>query len=153
MKVPDFEPWAGVLLIICVPIIRGGWVVMWNEAARASFETGSNLFLTLAMPPLICGFVFWATTDWLGTLFQTLRERNASLITLTAVALFTSFLMSLTLIVLAGSYFGQVPKIFLSPTKADWEIVLNGSAVAALVFMLPFAAAIYTERSDRKNRE
>lgn len=153
MKVPELESGFTVVFLIGVPVVRATWVVMWNEVARTSFEVGSSLFFSLALPPLFCGFILFWTIDKGARLFQTLRKKNASLKTLTVVAVVTSLLAGPMLIILGGSYFGKVPEIFLTSSKEDWQLFLNVAPAFSALFFAAFAAGIYEERADRKNRE
>lgn len=151
MKIPSYDFWAPLILFVGIPIARAGWVASTTAPARASLGTGLEIFLNLALPPLICGILFLLTLYGGGNRFQNLRTNKASLKSMMLVGFVTPIVAGSMLNLLAGAYLGEVPDIFLRPTHGDWEILAKGTAMMSAMFFVPFGLVIYGEAKDRRS--
>lgn len=150
MKVPEFERWSTILFLVVFPVARGGWVVATTESARVSLGTGLELFLNLALPPIICGFLLLHALDRGGKRFERLRTNKASLKSMMLAGFVTSIVAGPMFIFLAGAYFGKVLDMFLRPTYEDWGIFAELAAMMSAMFIALFSLGTYAEAKDRK---
>lgn len=151
MKIPSHDFWAPFLFFICVPIVRAAWVVATTGSSRFSTETGPMLFLDLAVPPIICGFLLLKSLDSGGKRFERLRVNKAPLKYMMFVGFVTSIVAGSMFIFLAGSYWGKVPEMFLNPTIEDWEVFAKLAAMMSAMFIALFSLVIYGEAKDRRS--